>query len=377
MIFYGRFVVIRKRFVLLSIFLLAVVLVSRQEDSILSRNEVVPAVTGKTVSSYHMQTFSSLEEKLKDLHFQQELQKQPYIWGASSNGRYLVTLAYDSEQEACQVDLLDVYYQTQVMRLILNFIDNETIEDEIEQIRLVEQALKEAYHIEKLVQSDRLMPNQSKYVHMKETWRLRTSVSPEVIQVIASQRSTSQYVVFEWLKPTLSKIKQSFIYQLKIGEKPILLVFVEQTSGDWEVMLQALDFEKWKRSPSEEQLKKRCAQLLKKDCQVVYRDPGNFRFYLMGSNNWETNIGEKGYISYIQSFVLLNHRGEPMVIGNESELKDANGKRSVGSDFYRIYLETPELGKRKGSLLVDGFDSKYHLSYTQSWNWNAAHQQFE
>lgn len=356
-------------------------MISSQEVSTLSSgNGSIPVVTGGTRYSYQTTTLFSLEEKLQDSVFQKELQQQPVIWGASRNGRYLVTLAYDSEQNACQLDLIDVYYQKKVMGFVLDFIqdqNSERIEEEIEQIRLVEQALKEAYRIETPVPSSALLPNKKRVIHEKEIWWLTPFISSEMIQVVADQKRAFQYVVFEWKKPTTTAVKQSFVYQLKMDSMNYIVIFVQLKSGNWEVMIRSLDFGKWSQLPSEEQLKKRCAQLLNETCQVIYRDPVSFRFYLMGSDGWETKISEKGYISYIKSFVLLNQQGEPMIIGTSKKLEDAKGDRTGGSDFYRIYMEVPESGKRRGRLWVDGFDSNYRLIFTRDWRWSEARNQFE
>lgn len=336
---------------------------------------------GEITYSKQKETFFSLEEKLRDPIFQDQLKKRPYIWGASQNGRYLVTLAYNSDKNMCQLDLIDIVNQKKIMGFVFEFIHNNNVElmdDELEQIRLVEQALQEAYHIELPVTSSMLVPYQKRVIHGDEIWWVTPKVSDEVIQVLAENRKMFRYVIFEWINSTSMKIEQSFFYQVQTDNLNHLVVFIEQKTGEWEVMIRPLDEQKWNDLPSEELLTNRCIQLLfNSSCKVIYRDPVSFRFYLMGSDNWESKFSQKGYISYIKSFVLFNQQGELIVLGNSKELKDAKGTRMAGSEFYRIYLDMSKSDDQGIYLLIDGFDSNYQLLYSHILNLDGSFHRFE
>lgn len=364
--------------------LLLIILTACQEVSTLTGRKSNPAFSQWfSYYPYQSETLLPLEKLLGDSDFRRYLTKQPYLWGTSRNGRYLATMVYDQRQNACRLDLFDTHYQKRVMGFAFDFYDpkkadSKMFEEEKEHIRLVEQALREGYHLEVPVRPIVMIPNQKIAADSKGEWWVTPSFSNERIRIVAENGQKRRFVLLEMVVPSRTPSSSPFFYQVKWGETSHMVVFVQQKSGGFHIAIRPIQPEAWRRLPSEDRLEKHCFQLLKQSCHMVYRDPVHFRFYLMADQSWDSKIGEKGYIGNVGAFALFDESGKPMVVGGKEGLKDQQGSTNQQkADHFRVHLEVTDRENRKGRFWVDVHDGNHRIIHTEDWVWSERKKRFE
>ncbi|MBA4601448.1 hypothetical protein [Thermoactinomyces mirandus] len=332
----------------------------------------------------------SVKDLLLDERVQAYLQKQPYIYGRSMDGRTLAILSYVGQKQSCRLDFYRLSTGESIQTLYLPSqaelearMHSENGDEILEYIGIVQETVERGYQIKRPVKPILLVP-QTRYILNKDKgWYVRPVQEEGHFHLTIENSRGEHWTIF---RQDLGKIgpEQVFAYLLPFDENNSVWTFVVFMMGENAEtnVVQHFDDKTLSSVPFDQELEQVCNRMLaegKKDCRLAFRHEEQDHWYLLVKGKQkERNDSRISYQGRVGQFLILNDKKEVLIKGTRQNLISAGKTFRFSRQFHGYRVHLSKTGQESAEkIVIDVLDHKQQVMQTIVLRWNDRQKQFQ